>query len=81
VHAGGGADAFSVGGADFSGVIVVAAAEAWVVGVWELGNEFSAKKVLWLVPVRDHPFAVWLAGFVSNRVNGAGVEYAELRRR
>jgi len=32
---------------------------------------------LWLVPVRDAiHFAVWVAGFTSNRVTWGGVEYA-----
>ncbi len=49
---------------------------AWVVGVWAVGDEVLGKK-LWLVPVRDAiHFAVWLAGFGSNRVKWGGVEYA-----
>ncbi|HET7105485.1 MAG TPA: bacteriohopanetetrol glucosamine biosynthesis glycosyltransferase HpnI [Candidatus Acidoferrum sp.] len=49
---------------------------AWVVGVWGVGDELVRKK-LWLVPVRDAiHFAVWLAGFGSNRVKWGGVEYA-----
>ena len=49
---------------------------AWVVGVWGVGDEVLRKK-LWLVPLRDviH-FAVWVAGFVSNRVTWGGVEFA-----
>jgi ceramide glucosyltransferase len=49
---------------------------AWVVGVWGVGDEVLRRK-LWLVPVRDAiHFAVWLAGFASNRVTWGGVEYA-----
>jgi ceramide glucosyltransferase len=49
---------------------------AWVVGVWGVRDEVLRTKV-WLVPVRDAiHFAVWLAGFASNRVKWDGVEYA-----
>ena len=49
---------------------------AWVVGVWGVRDEVLRKK-LWLVPLRDAiHFAVWVAGFVSNRVTWGGVEYA-----
>jgi ceramide glucosyltransferase len=48
---------------------------AWVVGIWGLGDEVLRRR-LWLVPVRDLlNFAVWLAGFSSNRVNWGGLEY------
>jgi ceramide glucosyltransferase len=49
---------------------------AWVAGVWGLKDETLARK-LWLVPLRDAiHFAVWLAGFTSNRVNWGGSEFA-----
>ena len=49
---------------------------AWVVGVWGVGDEVLRKK-LWLVPLRDAIyFAVWVAGFMSNRVTWGGVEFA-----
>jgi ceramide glucosyltransferase len=49
---------------------------AWVVGVWGVADEVLRRR-LWLVPVRDAiHFAVWLAGFASNRVTWGGVEYA-----
>jgi ceramide glucosyltransferase len=49
---------------------------AWVVGVWGVRDEVLRRR-LWLVPVRDAiHFAVWLAGFASNRVKWGGVEYA-----
>ena len=49
---------------------------AWVVGVWGVGDEVLRGK-LWLVPLRDAIyFAVWLAGFMSNRVTWSGVEFA-----
>lgn len=48
---------------------------AWVAGVWGVGDEVLARK-LWLVPVRDAiHFAVWLAGFASNRVKWGGSEF------
>jgi ceramide glucosyltransferase len=49
---------------------------AWVVGVWGVQDEVLRRK-LWMVPLRDAiHFAVWVAGFVSNRVKWGGVEYA-----
>ena len=49
---------------------------AWVAGVWGVGDEVLREK-LWLVPLRDAiHFAVWVAGFVSNRVTWSGVEFA-----
>jgi ceramide glucosyltransferase len=48
---------------------------AWVVGVWGVGDEVL-RKTLWLVPLRDAIyFAVWVAGFMSNRVTWGGVEF------
>jgi len=48
---------------------------AWIVGVWGVGDEVLRRK-LWLVPLRDAiHFAVWLAGFTSNRVKWGDVEY------
>jgi len=48
---------------------------AWVVGVWGVKDEVLARK-LWLVPLRDAlHFAVWLAGFMSNRVKWGGAEF------
>jgi ceramide glucosyltransferase len=49
---------------------------AWVVGVWGVKDETLARK-LWLVPLRDAiHFAVWLAGFTSNRVKWGESEFA-----
>ena len=64
-------------GAGFVGAYVVLRfLMAWVVGVWGVQDEVLRRK-LWLVPVRDAiHFAVWLAGFASNRVTWGGVEYA-----
>jgi ceramide glucosyltransferase len=64
-------------GAGFLGAyLVLRLLMAWVVGVWGVGDEVLRKK-LWLVPLRDAiHFAVWVAGFVSNRVTWGGVEYA-----
>jgi ceramide glucosyltransferase len=53
---------------------------AWIAGVWGVGDEVLRRK-LWLVPLRDAiHFAVWLAGFTSNRVKWGGTEY-EIRDR
>ena len=64
-------------GAGFLGAyLVLRLLMAWVVGVWGVQDEVLRRK-LWLVPVRDAiHFAVWLAGFASNRVTRGGVEYA-----
>ncbi|HWN75239.1 MAG TPA: hypothetical protein VNO13_05795, partial [Candidatus Udaeobacter sp.] len=64
-------------GAGFVGAyLVLRLLMAWVVGVWGVQDEVLRRK-LWLVPVRDAiHFAVWLAGFASNRVTWGGVEYA-----
>lgn len=48
---------------------------AWVVGVWGVRDKILRRK-LWLVPLRDAiHFAVWLAGFTSNRVKWSGTVY------
>jgi ceramide glucosyltransferase len=48
---------------------------AGVVGIWGVGDAVLRRR-LWLVPVRDLlNFAVWLAGFASNRVTWGGLEY------
>jgi len=48
---------------------------AWTVGVWGLQDE-SAKKKLWLLPLRDAlHFAVWVASFFSNTVTWGGTEF------
>ena len=64
-------------GAGFLGAyLVLRLLMAWVVGVWGVRDEVLRKK-LWLVPLRDAiHFAVWVAGFASNRVTWGGVEYA-----
>jgi ceramide glucosyltransferase len=65
-----------VGAAYFGAYLALRLSMAWVVGVWGVGDEVLRRK-LWLVPVRDAlHFAVWLAGFGSNRVIWGGVEYA-----
>lgn len=57
------------------GYLVLRLLMAWVAGVWGVGDEVLRRK-LWLVPLRDAiHFAVWLAGFTSNRVKWGGVEY------
>ena len=65
-----------VGAGFFGAYLLFRLLMAWVVGVWGVGDEALRKKLL-LVPVRDAiHFAVWLAGFASNRVKWGGVEYA-----
>jgi ceramide glucosyltransferase len=65
-----------IGAAFVAAYLVLRLLMAWVVGVWGVRDEVLRKK-LWLVPVRDAiHFAVWVAGFVSNRVTWGGVEYA-----
>ena len=48
---------------------------AWTVGVWGVGDE-TLRRRFWLVTLHDaiHP-AVWLAGFVSNRIHWGGEEF------
>jgi len=49
---------------------------AWVAGVWGVKDETLARK-LWLIPLRDAiHFAVWIAGFTSNRVKWGESEFA-----
>lgn len=48
---------------------------AWVVGVWGIQDQVLRKR-LWLVPLRDLIyFAVWVAGFLSNRVQWGGLQF------
>ena len=48
---------------------------AWVVGIWGINDDVLRRR-FWLIPVRDLlSFAVWLAGFASNRVTWGGLEY------
>jgi ceramide glucosyltransferase len=57
------------------GYLVLRFVVAWVVGVWGVNDDVLRRK-LWLLPLRDAiHFVVWLAGFASNRVTWAGVEY------
>jgi ceramide glucosyltransferase len=65
-----------VGAGFLAAYLVLRLLMAWVVGVWGV-NDGVLRRNLWLVPVRDAiHFAVWLAGFTSNRVMWGGVEYA-----
>ena len=55
--------------------IVLRFTMAWTVGVWGVGDDVVRRKV-WLVPLRDAIyFAVWAAGFASNRIQWGGDEY------
>ena len=65
-----------VGAGFLAAYLVLRLLMAWVVGVWGV-NDAVLRRRLWLVPLRDAIyFAVWLAGFTSNRVMWGGVEYA-----
>jgi ceramide glucosyltransferase len=66
----------SIGAGYVAAYLVLRLLMAWAVGVWGVGDEVLQRR-LWLVPLRDAiHFVVWLAGFASNRVTWAGVEYA-----
>jgi ceramide glucosyltransferase len=55
--------------------LVVRLTMAWTVGVWGVRDDVLRRK-FWLVPLRDAIyFAVWLAGFGSNRIHWGGEEY------
>ena len=70
------APSLGVGAAYVGAYLLLRLLMAWVVGVWGVRDEVLRGK-LWLVPVRDAIyFAVWVAGFVSNRVTWGGVEFA-----
>ena len=59
--------------------LVLRLAQAWVVGVWGVGDDVLRRR-LWLVPLRDaFYFAVWLASFASNHIPWAGAEF-EMRQ-
>ena len=65
-----------VGAGFLAAYLVLRLLMAWVVGVWGV-NDAVLRRRLWLVPLRDAIyFAVWLAGFTSNRVMWGGVEYS-----
>ena len=47
----------------------------WTIGAWGLDDPVT-RKGLWLVPLRDAiNFAVWIAGFFSNKIRWRGIEY------
>jgi ceramide glucosyltransferase len=55
--------------------VVLRSIMAWVVGIWGINDDVLRRR-FWLIPVRDLlNFAVWLAGFASNRVTWGGLEY------
>jgi ceramide glucosyltransferase len=55
--------------------VVFRSVMAWVVGIWGINDDVLRRR-FWLIPVRDLlNFAVWLAGFASNRVTWGGLEY------
>jgi ceramide glucosyltransferase len=54
-------------------------AQAWVVGVWGVGDEVLRRR-LWLVPLRDAGnFFIWLWSFASNRIVWGETEF-EIRK-
>jgi ceramide glucosyltransferase len=55
--------------------VVLRLTMAWTVGVWGVSDDVVRRKLL-LVPWRDAIyFAVWLAGFASNRIHWGGEEF------
>jgi ceramide glucosyltransferase len=55
--------------------VILRVAMTWLTGSWGLGDR-RLSKILGLVPVRDAiSFAVWLAGFFSERIVWRGLEY------
>jgi ceramide glucosyltransferase len=49
--------------------------QAWLVGVWGVGDEVVRRRI-WLVPVYDAVhFFVWLASFASNRIVWGGEQF------
>jgi ceramide glucosyltransferase len=55
--------------------LVLRLALTWTVGVWGLGDSVT-RRSFWLVPLRDAlNFAVWVAGFFSNKIRWRGLEY------
>ena len=66
---------FGVAAAYLLGYLVLRLGVAWTAGVWGLGDAAIGKK-LWLVPLRDAiSFAVWAAGFFSNKIVWRGIVY------
>lgn len=59
--------------------LVLRLAQAWMVGVWGVGDEVLRRR-LWLVPLRDAGnFFIWLWSFASNRIVWAETEF-EIRK-
>jgi ceramide glucosyltransferase len=55
--------------------VVLRFAMAWTAGVWGLRDPVVRRRI-WLVPLRDGlAFGVWLASFVSNRIEWRGMEF------
>jgi ceramide glucosyltransferase len=65
----------SIAAAYLLAYVVLRSIMAWVVGIWGINDDVLRRR-FWLIPVRDLlNFAVWLAGFASNRVTWGGLEY------
>ena len=55
--------------------LLLRTAMAWIVGVSGISDGVLRRR-LWLLPIRDvFHFAVWLAGFFSNRIVWSGTKY------
>jgi ceramide glucosyltransferase len=55
--------------------LILRLVQAWVVGVWGIGDEVLPRRI-WLVPVYDAiHFFVWLASFASNRIVWGGEQF------
>jgi ceramide glucosyltransferase len=65
----------SIAAAYLLAYVVLRSIMAWVVGIWGINDDVLRRR-FWLIPLRDLlNFAVWLAGFASNRVTWGGLEY------
>jgi len=65
----------AVGAAYVGAYLVLRPAEAWVVGVWGLGDKLLRRR-LWLVPLRDAWwFLTWVASYFSTRIRWRGSEF------
>jgi ceramide glucosyltransferase len=66
---------FGIAAAYLGGYLALRLGLAWAAGVWGLRDRGIARK-LWLLPFRDAiSFAVWVAGFFSDKILWRGLEY------
>jgi ceramide glucosyltransferase len=66
---------WQTGGALLLAYFVLRLTQAWLVGVWGVGDQVVRRRI-WLVPVYDAiHFFVWLASFASNRIVWGGEQF------